>query len=144
MLSAKGADAPAGWNLKGGVPTAGSDMSGVPQQAATGGAGPGAAQLTDGNLVLVTRDDHQKLPTVAQQGKIYTHMSTQMTPEPAAVSTRSKEPAHIAGPTPGAAAAATFGPAPVLPETNRPEPAEAGSHGKYCKNKPAQSLLARN
>lgn len=140
-------------NLKGGIlvpaqPTAGPDMSGVPQQATTGGPAPGAAQPTHGILVMVTRDDHQKLPTFVQQGKIYTHTPAQMTPEPVAVSTHSKEPAHTAGPTPGpvpaATQAATFGPAPVPSQTNGPEPAEALPHGKYCKNKPTQGLLAGN
>lgn len=143
----KGADAMAGWNLKGGdlvpeQPTAGADMSSIPRQATTGGPAAGAAQPTHAILVMVTRDDHQKLPTFGQQGKIYTHTPTQMTPEPVAVSTHSKEPAHPAGPTPpgpgpipAATQGAIFGPAPVLPQINGPEPAEALPHGKYCKNK---------
>lgn len=110
-------------------------MSGVPhQQAITGGPAPGAAEPTHGILVMVTRDDHQKLPTSVQPGKIYTHTPTRMIPEPVAVSTHSKEPAHT-GPTPGpvpvATQATTFGPEPVLPQTNEPEPAEALPHGKY-------------
>lgn len=115
----KGAAAPAGWLLKGGglvleQPTAGADMSSIPQQ---------------------------KLPTFGQQGKIYTHTPAQMTPEPVAVNTHSEEPGQPAGPTPRpgpiptAMQAAIFGPAPVLPRKNRPEPAEALPHGKYCKNK---------
>lgn len=142
----KGADAPAGWHLKGGdlvleQPTAGADMSSIPQQATTGGPAPGAAQPTHAILVMVTRDDHQKLPTFGQQGKIYTHTPTQMTPESVTGNTHSEEPGQPAGPTPRpgpiptAMHAATFGPAPVLPRTNRPEPAEALPHGKYCKNK---------
>lgn len=143
----KGVDALAGWNLKGGVlvpeqPTTGPDMSGVPQKATTGGPAPGAAQPTHGIVVVVTQDDHQKLPTFAQQGKIYTHTPTRMTPEPVAVSARSKEPVHTAGPTPGPAPAATQAVTPVLPQTNGPKPAEALPHGKYYKNKPTQSLLA--
>lgn len=132
----KGADAPAGWNLKGGVlvpkqATAGPDLSGVPQQATTGRPAPGAAQPTSGFLVMVTRDDHQKLPTFVQQGKIYTHTATQMTP--VAVSTRSKETAPTPRPAPAATQAATFRTAPVLPQTNRLEPAEALPQGKYYK-----------
>lgn len=135
----KGADALAGWHLKGGdlvleQPTAGADMSSIPQQATTGGPAPGAAQPTHANP-----NDHQKLPTFGQQGIIYTHTPTQMTPEPVAVNTHSEEPAGPIprpGPTiPTAMQAATFGPAPVLPRTNRPEPAEALPHGKCCKNK---------
>lgn len=150
MPNTKGADAPAGWSLKGGVlvpeqPTAGPGMSGVPQQAATGGPAPGAAQPTRGVLVMVTREDHPKLPTLVQQGKSYTHTPTLMKPEPVAVSTHSKEPTHTAGPTPGpvpaAPQAATYGPAPGLPQTNGPEAAEALPHGKYCKKNRTQSLL---
>lgn len=126
--------APAGWNLKGGVlvpeqPTAGSDKGGIPQRATTGGPAPG------GILVLVARDGHQELPTFVQQGKVHTHTPTQRTPEPVAVSTHSKEAAHTAGPTPGpvpaATQAATFGPAPFLPQANGPEPAQALPHGKF-------------
>lgn len=142
----KGADAQAGWHLKGGglvleQPTAGADMRSIPQQATTGGPAPGAAQPTHAILVMVSRDDHRKPPTFGQQGKIYTHTPTQMAPEPAAVNTHSEEPGQPAGPTPRpgpiptAMQVATFGPAPVLPRTNKPEPAEALPHGKYCKNK---------
>lgn len=149
----KGVDGLTGGTLKDGVltseqPTAVPNMSTIPQQATTGRPAPGTAQPTRGNLNMVTPDNRQKLTTFVQ-GKIYTNTPMQMTPEPVAVSTHSKHPVHTTGPTPEpiheGTQALTFGPAPVLPQENvGPVPAEALPHGKYYKNKSAQSLLTGN
>lgn len=142
----KGMDEVTGRTLKGGVltpeqPTAVPNTSAIPQQGTTARPAPGTAQPTHGNLVKVTQGNHQKLTTIVQ-GKIYTNTPIQITPEPVAVSTQSKHLVHTTGPTPEptpeGTQAMTFGPAPVLPQTNAgPEPAEALPYGKYYKNKQA-------
>lgn len=135
----KGAGALAGWNLKGGLlapehPTAVPDLSVVRQQATTDQPASGATQPTQGFRVMVTQDNHQKLPTVAQQGNIYTHAPIHITSEPVAASTQRKDPVQTTDPTPEPAPAgtqgATFGPAPLQTSAG-PEPAEALPHGKY-------------
>lgn len=134
----KGADALAGWNLKGSgltpeKPTAVPNMSVVPQQATTDEPAPGASQ---------------KLPTYEQQGKFYTQTPIQITPEPLSVRIQSKDPAHTAetppepAPAPAGTQPSTFGPAPVLPHANVGPDPEALLHGKYLKYKPLQRLSA--
>lgn len=139
----KGMDEVTGQTLKGGVlnpeqPTAVPNMSAIPQQGATGRPAPGTAQLTHENLVKLTHDNHPKLSTLVQQANIYTNTPIQITPQAVAVSTQGKHLVHTTGPTPEPTPegiqAMTFGPAPVLPQTNAgPEPAEALPHGKYYK-----------
>ncbi|XP_029693634.1 calymmin isoform X3 [Takifugu rubripes] len=136
----KGMDEVNGRTLKGGVltpeqPTAVPNMSAIPQQGTTGRPAPGTAQLTHGNLVKLTQDNHQKLTTFVQQAKIYTNTPIQITPQPVAVNRQGKHLVHTTGPapepTPEGIQAMTFGPAPVLPQSNAgPEPTEALPHVK--------------